>query len=264
MSKYLLLFLTAFFITNCNANKKSALQSSQEEIQTSDSAQVKLQKIRPGVWIHTSHYTFKGKTYPSNGLVVEAGDSLYLIDPAWGVANTRALLHEIERNIGLPISRAVATHFHSDRVAGVDFLEKKGIEVYTHPKTPSLAKAAENAVPNHTFAKLQQPGSTVSFGPLEIFYPGHAHTVDNIMVWLPGQKILYGGCAVRAISATTMGNTSDGDLSSWVKAIKRAKKRYPKAEIVVPGHGAYGGIDLLNHTLTLLKRANTKNVKNEK
>lgn len=188
--------------------------------------------------------------------MVQVGDSLYLIDPAWGTANKRALLIKIKQEIGMPISRAISTHFHDDRVDGVDLLEKEGIEVFAHPKTPALAKAEGNEVPNHTFAGLQKPGTAVWFGPLEVFYPGHAHTIDNIMVWIPEQKILYGGCAVRAMNAATMGNTTDGDLDSWVKAIERAKKRYPKAEIVVPGHGAPGGIELLMHTLNLLRNAN--------
>ena len=28
---------------------------------------------------------------------------------------------------------------------------------------------------------------------------------------------------------------------------------YPNAKTIIPGHGAYGGIELLNHTLTLVK-----------
>lgn len=203
--------------------------------------------------MHTSYNTFDGVTYPSNGLVVQEGDSLYLIDPAWGVPATRALLQKIEQEIGLPIHRAVATHFHDDRVAGVDLLERQGIEVYAHPETQRRARMEGNAVPDLTFTALDQPGETMPFGPVEILYPGPAHSPDNVMVWIPEQKVLFGGCAIRAADATMLGNTEDADLTSWPKAIRRAQKRYPQAEIVVPGHGAIGGTELLTHTLELFE-----------
>src|SRR5699024_7301811 len=114
--------------------------------------------------------------------------------------------------------------------------------------------AEGNAVPDHTLATLNKPGATVSFGPLEVFYPGPAHSLDNIMVWVPKQQILYGGCAIRNAQVTTLGNTADADLSSWPKAIRRAQKAYPQANIVVPGHGAVGGPELLDHTLALFKK----------
>jgi len=254
MYKYLFLILAILLTVNCNSNKKAPPKPTDRTTQKADSTQVELRKIQNGVWIHTSYHTFKGQTYPSNGMVVQVQDSLYLIDPAWGEANTRILLQKIESQIGLPIVSGLATHFHGDRVAGVDILEAKGIEMYTHPKTPALAKAEGNAVPDHTLATLNKPGATVSFGPLEVFYPGPAHSLDNIMVWVPKQQILYGGCAIRNAQVTTLGNTADADLSSWPKAIRRAQKAYPQANIVVPGHGAVGGPELLDHTLALFKK----------
>ena len=69
--------------------------------------------------------SFDGAVYPSNGLIVRDGDELLLIDTAWGAKNTAALLAEIEKQIGLPVTRAVSTHFHDDRV-GVDVLRAAG------------------------------------------------------------------------------------------------------------------------------------------
>ena len=55
----------------------------------------------------------------SNGLIVRDGDELLLIDTAWGAKNTAALLAEIEKQIGLPVTRAVSTHFRDDRVGAL-------------------------------------------------------------------------------------------------------------------------------------------------
>lgn len=220
-------------------------------------ADLKIQKIRPGVWIHTSHHTFPGGArYPSNGLIVREGDSLLLIDPAWGAAATDELLRRIEKKIGLPVQRAIITHFHDDRTDGVDVLERTGVRVLATPLTQKLAAADGGPVPNGTLQGLSTPGASIHVDSVEVLYPGPAHSPDNLMVWLPEQKVLFGGCAVRAMSWGSLGNTDDADLTPWPGAIRRVLARYPNAAIVVPGHGDVGGSELLDHTLRLLENLN--------
>ena len=85
--------------------------------------------------------------YLSNGLIVRDGDELLLIDTAWGAKNTAALLAEIEKQIGLPVTRAVSTHFHDDRVGGVDVLRAAGVATYASPSTRRLAEAEGTRFP---------------------------------------------------------------------------------------------------------------------
>ncbi|MEO7511979.1 MAG: hypothetical protein ABIZ91_09480 [Gemmatimonadaceae bacterium] len=73
------------------------------------------------------------------------------------------------------------------------------------------------------------------------------------MVWMPNERVLCRGCAVRAGAAGSLGNTAHADLVSWPDAIDRALNRYGNALIVVPGHGASGDAALLRHTLELLR-----------
>jgi metallo-beta-lactamase class B len=89
-------------------------------------------------------------------------------------------------------------------------------------------------------------------GSAEVFYPGPAHTRDNVVVWLAESRVLFGGCAVRAASDTSVGNVADADVKEWPASIRRVRDRYPTADVVVPGHGDPGGRELLEHTLALL------------
>jgi metallo-beta-lactamase class B len=73
-------------------------------------------------------------------------------------------------------------------------------------------------------------------------------------VWIPEEKILFGGCMVRALSSTTPGNISDADMDSWLSTIGKIIGRFGHALIVVPVHGVYGGPELLTHTLNLVKQ----------
>ena len=214
---------------------------------------VKIRLLRPGVWIHTSRYVFPdGSVIPANGLVVKEGGGLVLIDTAWGEMLTADLLDEIHREIKLPVRRAIVTHSHADRIAGADLLRKRGIPVFAHPLTCRRAAAVAIAMPSDSLAGLRKPGDAEFVGSVEVFYPGPAHSPDNIVVWVPSARVLFGGCAVKSVDSN-LGNLADADTRAWPDAIHRVMERYRQAEVVVPGHGAEGGRELLTHTLELLK-----------
>ena len=148
--------------------------------------EVRLYQIADGVWSHIATQSFDGAVYPSNGLIVRDGDELLLIDTAWGAKNTAALLAEIEKQIGLPVTRAVSTHFHDDRVGGVDVLRAAGSgNVRITVDTPASRGRGEHEIPTHSLEGLSSSGDAVRFGPVELFYPGAAHSTDNLVVYVP-------------------------------------------------------------------------------
>lgn len=222
--------------------------------------EVRLYQIADGVWSHIATQSFDGAVYPSNGLIVRDGDELLLIDTAWGAKNTAALLAEIEKQIGLPVTRAVSTHFHDDRVGGVDVLRAAGVATYASPLTRRLAEAEGNEIPTHSLEGLSSSGDAVRFGPVELFYPGAAHSTDNLVVYVPSANVLYGGCAVHELSSTSAGNVADADLAEWPTSVERIQKHYPEAEVVIPGHGLPGGLDLLQHTANVVKAHKNRSV----
>ena len=86
----------------------------------------------------------------------------------------------------------------------------------------------------------------------ETFLPGHGHSADNLVVWLAGPRVLFGGCFVKSAQSGGLGNTADADLHSWATAVGTVQARYPDADLVIPGHGEPGGPELLAHTAHLL------------
>jgi metallo-beta-lactamase class B len=36
---------------------------------------------------------------------------------------------------------------------------------------------------------------------LQAYYPGAGHTRDNIVVWVPQDKVLFGGCLIKSLEA---------------------------------------------------------------
>lgn len=217
---------------------------------------VEVRNLADKVWIHTTYRTLEdGQVFPSHGLIVREGEALTLVDTAWGEQETELLLDAIAVQIGLPVTRAVVTHFHSDRARGTGILQGQGVEVWAHPLTRQIMTEREWTVPGHEFVALDMPGDAVEFGSLEVFYPGPAHTSDNIMVWLPGQDILFAGCAVRGANDLELGNVRDGDIGHWAKAMDLAEARYGEAGMVVSSHAEPAGPELFGHTAFLARTA---------
>ena len=95
-------------------------------------------------------------------------------------------------------------------------------------------------------------GSRLDGRGFELFYPGAGHTRDNLVVWIPEAKLLFGGCLIKEEGARHIGNVTDADLQGWPGAIKNLQRRYPGVELVIPGHGRPGGPQALENTLALL------------
>ncbi len=92
-------------------------------------------------------------------------------------------------------------------------------------------------------------------GLLEVYYPGAGHTVDNLVVWLPEKKLLFGGCLVRSLEWQSLGFIGDAVISQWADSISKLQSKYNNVEMVVPGHGAVGDRSILDHTFSLAKQA---------
>ncbi|WP_116367630.1 subclass B1 metallo-beta-lactamase [Parahaliea mediterranea] len=221
-------------------------------------AEVRLYPLADGVWAHIATRQVGETTYPSNGLIVRDGDSLLLIDTPWGAANTRALLAAVAQQIGLPITRSISTHFHDDRVGGAEVLAEAGVATYATPLTRRLAARQGSDVPAHALDGLQRPGSAVSFGPVEVLYPGAGHAPDNLVVYVPAAGVLFGGCAIHEAARQSAGNVADANLAAWPASVARIARRYPEAAVVVPGHGVPGGLELLQHTVAIVEARHTQ------
>lgn len=217
--------------------------------------ELRIEKIAEDVYLHTSFQGVEGYgLVDANGLVVLDGQGTYIIDTPWSQLDTVALVAWLQaRNYQLKAS--VSTHFHDDRTAGIEYLNSISVPTYASARTNALLKKNGKALATNTFGDA--PMWLVE-GKIEVFYPGAGHSVDNLVVWLPEQSILNGGCFVRAGETGTLGNTSDAVVADWAASAERVQRRYSTAQVVIPGHGAPGDVSLLEHTRKLAMAATAK------
>ncbi|MBN2352441.1 MAG: MBL fold metallo-hydrolase [Spirochaetales bacterium] len=97
---------------------------------------------------------------------------------------------------------------------------------------------------------LRLGGNTV-----EIYFPGPTHTFDNVVVYFPDKRVLFGTCMVLAADAKSAGYTGDADLARWPESLRKVAKRFPRAALVVPGHGEPGGPELIEHSIRVVERS---------
>jgi metallo-beta-lactamase class B len=63
---------------------------------------------------------------------------------------------------------------------------------------------------------------------------------------------MFGGCLIKELGAGK-GYLGDANVVAWSSTVEKVKKAYPNVKVVVPGHGAYGNIKLLDYTINLFK-----------
>ena len=208
------------------------------------------------VYVHTTYGMFGKTPFPSNGLIVKTNDGVVLVDTGWdtdtSTDNTRQLLQWVADNLHQPVRLCIIGHAHEDCMGGISELHKAGIRVISTPltaqKTVKLGfESPEGVLSNDTTFSIGQES-------IRCYFPGQGHTSDNIVVWLPNQQILYGGCLVKSVAAFGMGNLADANLNDWAGSIQNVMKQFGTAKIVVPGHQDWGDTKSLEHTLALLKK----------
>ncbi len=213
-----------------------------------------VKRIAPGLWLYTCTSVIEGGFwYPANGLVLDRPGGSLMVDTTWNAEQAGTLLDWADKTLVHPVRRAAATHFHRDRTGGIDGLAKRGVETFAHPLTCVLARKAGLPVPRPIEAFRRGRGPHGFGEGCELFFPGPGHTRDNIVAWLGAQKVLFGGCFLKSITSTGLGNLADADVTAWPASLDRVKTRYPRPAITIPGHGTIAG-DAVDWTMKLLRQ----------
>ncbi|PPK87383.1 metallo-beta-lactamase class B [Neolewinella xylanilytica] len=185
---------------------------------------------------------------PCNGLiVVNDGEALVFDSPSTD-ATAGELVDFIGEELGATIKAVVATHFHDDCVGGLAAFHGRGIPSYGLAATVRRAQEEGNPVPENAFDKR----ISLSVGDIETLtlHPGPGHTPDNVVAYVPADRVLFGGCLVKETGATK-GNLADADTARWSATIGTVRDSFPRLRVVVPGHGEPGGPELLTYTAEL-------------
>jgi metallo-beta-lactamase class B len=241
MKKIMVLFLLFAFTTSVSAGNKIRISET-----------IQLIEISPGFYIHESYTVSEYGGFTSNGLLLIRNGKALMIDTPMTEAETKTIVQFLKDSMNVKVEQFIGGHFHDDCIGGMAFLKAQGVATLLGIKTEELCKTHGLPLPDKTFDQELM----FNFESIKVscFYPGGGHTVDNIVVYFPEQQILFGGCLVKSADSRGLGNLADAVPASWDASIVKVMNRFPDANIVIPGHGSHGDMELLKNTRLLVSQ----------
>jgi glyoxylase-like metal-dependent hydrolase (beta-lactamase superfamily II) len=271
MRKALLIFMIMVFL--CNGDRLFS-QDTVKTYQLNDD--LVIQEIEKNLFVVTHSFPFA-----ANCLLVRYSSNIFLlVDTPWNNDATQLLFEWIKKTYGEFKLVAVNTHFHRDNLGGNDYLISQDVPVYGSDLTIQLLGEKGRARTNALYESLQKPEYEqylealkaskikapdrifkldhglelrISEGIVDIFFPGTGHSPDNVVVYFRERKVLFGGCMVKSMNSKTLGYAGDADLNEWPKSLQNIKKKFKEIRLVIPGHGKWGNMSLLHHTIKLVE-----------
>nr|AIA11431.1 SubclassB1_beta_lactamase [uncultured bacterium] len=186
-----------------------------------------------------------------NGLIYVNNNEAVFLDAPTNDTISNLLLDWFAKTFpGATIKAVVVNHFHDDALGGLKAFHQKGITSYANFMTNESIHNDSTEKPKQTFTKqlVFRVGKSIIINA----YLGEAHTKDNIVTYIPAEKILFGGCMVKSLDAGR-GFLGDANLKQWSATVTKVKNAFPEAKIVIPGHGDPGGIPLLDYTIKMFE-----------
>jgi metallo-beta-lactamase class B len=238
-------FLAILLFTLCSFESVEA----QESIYRSQALEI--HQISPNAYLHISYLnTDDFGRVACNGLVViHAGEAIVLDTPVDREASL-SLIHWIEQEMGAKVKGVIATHFHNDCLGGLESFHHRSVPSFANEKTIQLARKEVIEIPQNGFKDQM----TFQVGNLQVesVFLGEGHTTDNVVCYVKEEKLLFGGCLVKEVGAGK-GFLGDANLLEWSNTIQRVREKFPETQWVIPGHGKWGGQELLEYTQALFR-----------
>ena len=241
------------------------------------SEELTVERVGEDVYIVTHSFP-----WPANSMLVRCSDTIIVwVDTPYTNDATKDVLDWVTAQFGEIRIVEINTGFHSDNLGGNGCLDKRNVVIYGSDLTVQLMReqaektrgqilkwleepkfkryydahaTATYTEPNHVFEIEKGLHLILDGEEIEVYYPGPSHAADNCVVYFPRKKLLFGGCMVKSINSKNLGFTGDADMKQWPISLQKVLKKFSDSQSVVPGHGAIGGIELIQHTLTLFQR----------
>jgi glyoxylase-like metal-dependent hydrolase (beta-lactamase superfamily II) len=211
-------------------------------------------EVAAGVWMvqgASALGTPANRNFISNAAFVVTTDGVLVVDALGSPALAKELLAAIARITPQPVRQVVVTHFHADHVYGLQVFKDAGAVITAHRDGQVYLQSDAAALRLQTSRTELAPWvdantrlvpadrwvgepSAFTLGGVEfVLLPaGPAHTPEDLVVYLPRQRVLLAGDLVFSGRIPFVGQADSG---RWIAALDRLIGF--GAELIVPGHG---------------------------
>jgi metallo-beta-lactamase class B len=224
--------------------------------QHSDSS-LKISRLSGDFYVFTTYNHYKGNRISANGMYLLTNKGVVMFDSPWDTTQFQPLLDSIKIRHGKNVVLCIATHFHEDRTGGLEYYKQQGIKTYTTVQTDELSK--KRGMKRAEFLIDKDTAFTVGQYFFQTYFPGQGHAPDNIVIWFEKEKLLYGGCLIKSVGDSTLGNLSDANVKEYATTIKNVRGMCKKPKYIIPGHNDWMNTKSLEHTLQMAEELKQKN-----
>jgi len=219
-------------------------------------AKLRISHLTGDFYIYTTYNTYEKSQVPANGMYLVTNNGVAMFDTPWDTTQFQPLLDSIKLKHNKNVVMCFATHWHSDKTAGLEYYRQQGIRTYTTILTDELSK--KNDKKRAEF--LMEKDTVINVGQysFETYYPGQGHTTDNIVIWFEKEKILYGGCLIKGFDNDNWGYLGDANTTEYASTLKRVQKKCRNPKYIIISHSDWNNINSLNHSLKMAKELKKK------
>lgn len=212
------------------------------------------QRVSPSAWYAeglSALGSSANQNFISNAAFVVTPAGVVVIDALGSPALAERLLAEIRKVTPLPVTHVIVTHYHADHIYGLQAFKAQGARIVAHraaleylnSETARLRLEAsrQDLAPWIDDKTRLVPADEWIDGPKElavggvrfVLQPvGPSHTPEDLVVYLPHEKVLFAGDLVFRSRIPFVGQADSGH---WIKALETLLAF--DASVIVPGHG---------------------------
>jgi len=195
----------------------------------------------------------KNQNFISNAGFVITPKGVVVVDALGSPTLAKKLIAEIKKLTSQKIVAVIVTHYHADHIYGLQEFKNIGAKIYAQGE-------GRNYISSET-AKQRLISSRIDFAPwvnasthlmsadvwidqsftltvggveFKISRVGPAHAPEDLIIYVPSEKVLFAGDLVFRGRIPFVGNA---DSKGWLQALNEIESLNPS--IVIPGHGAH-------------------------
>lgn len=222
-----------------------------------DNTKLKISHLTGDFYIYTTYNTYEESKIPANGMYLVTNDGVVMFDTPWDTTQFQPLLDSIKLRHNKNVLMCFATHWHSDKTAGLEYYRQQGIKTYTTILTDELSK--KNDKKRGEFLMANDTTFHAGQYAFETYYPGQGHTTDNIIIWFKKEKILYGGCLIKGVDDETLGYLGDANVMEYETTLKNVQQKCRKPKFIIIAHSDWKNTNSLKHSIEMAKELKKKN-----
>lgn len=195
--------------------------------------------------------TSANQNFVSNAGFVVTGQGVVVIDALGSPVLAQRLLEQIRAITPQPVTHVIVTHYHPDHFYGLQTFKAMGARIIAHRAARDYLQSDGAQLRLQTARQDMAPWVngqtrlveadqwldreqllTVGSVQFQIKPMGPAHTPEDLVVYLPGKKLLFTGDLVFRNRLPFVGQADSG---RWLKALDALLAF--DATTIVPGHG---------------------------